>query len=424
MKRFLLLLILTGLLFGQDKDKPKTVISKTITKFNVEEKFGEYVYASFPFQVIKVNYNNDGLVKDSAYYNMHGELVNLGDTQAWYLGYKNYREKVAKYKFEYNENSQIMDKSHYNAEGSLVFKTKYNYDLNGRKNQYTDFDGEGKLLRKHFLKYDTNDLVIENIEYKSDGSLDDKVEYEYNSNKKIEKATAYDSDGKVSSLRKFVYNSSDLLMNEHTYKTDGSLYSKKVWKYDSLEHVNEATEYDNIGTIIHQFSEKYDDFGNTIELNSEYPEWDIKSTTFYSYNEDFTRRESLIGEREMKFGELKFVPSEKTTYEYVLLNNISSQSLEQKKNQKVENSLNGEAHQYIKSIKDSRLRNLLLRAYGFKEKKQKIPQYTSDERKFVPYDNPPQPKKGIRPVYPKSAQERGEALLMKYWCLAVRAAAG
>ena len=56
---------------------------------------------------------------------------------------------------------------------------------------------------------------------------------------------------------------------------------------------------------------------------------------------------------EGKFGELKFVPSEKTTYEYVLLNNNLSLSLEQKKNQRVENSLNDEAHQYIKFIKDA-----------------------------------------------------------------------
>ena len=110
---------------------------------------------------------------------------------------------------------------------------------------------------------------------------------------------------------------------------------------------------------------------------------------------------------EEKFGELKFVPSEKTTYEYVLLNNNPSQSLEQKKNQRVENSLNDEAHQYIKFIKDSRLRNLLLRTYGFKDKEQKRLKDGSDEVKFIPYDDPPQPIKEIRPVYPQSAQDIG-----------------
>ncbi len=103
MKHFLPLLMLTGLLFGQDKDKPKTVISKTISKFNVEEKFGEYAYT--PVSVVKVNYNNDGLVMDSSYYDTHGQLVNRGNTGAFYLGWDNYSFKVSKYKFESPESS-------------------------------------------------------------------------------------------------------------------------------------------------------------------------------------------------------------------------------------------------------------------------------------------------------------------------------
>jgi hypothetical protein len=127
------------------------VESVTITKYQLEDKFGEVV---------------------------RGDIENCE-------------------KYYFNEAGDVIEYVQYNPDGSLREKKTYKYDASRNLVEKAYYDSDGSLDNKHTYKYDALGNMIEEASYESDGSLDNKHTYKYDSSGNRIEETIYSGEALV-----------------------------------------------------------------------------------------------------------------------------------------------------------------------------------------------------------------------------------
>ena len=202
----------------------------------------------------EITYDGDGKVSSvTTYeYNEYGNMTVM-NTEGMF-------SDRTEYKYEYDENGNIVKDVILDEDGSIVNISTYEYDAAGNQikrgykneslgsegeeiSEYdtdhnlmktTDYDEDGTIKEIYLYEYD-NDMLIKFGSYNADGSLNWDSIYEY------------DSDGKVIkevgslSIDGVIYSS----IEEHEYDADGNLIKTYFYDGDELASWKEYENNDN-----------------------------------------------------------------------------------------------------------------------------------------------------------------------------------
>lgn len=256
----------------------------TITKYHLNEKFGELVKGRFQY-TMSYEFNQQGdvvsymyQVLESSYYivrdwfwkyNSEGKAKDISVYSRGYWAYegdnKN-RELYKKYIYTYDSSGNLIELATYDDDGLLEEKTIVRYDANGNAIAESKFRSSGYAKSRKFFNYDTNGNIIEELgansvpkyKYKYDswgnrievelydttGSVKSRCEYEYNSNGDVirfSEYSGYDNSLRGGNRYSYVYDSAGNRIEKAMYYQEGPLDRKYVWKYDAVGNVVEET---------------------------------------------------------------------------------------------------------------------------------------------------------------------------------------
>ena len=265
--------------------------------------------------IFSYNYQQDMLVNDSKWLykkvkcNKNGKLTEE-------IIYSEGATDFTKTLWNYDENSNLIEETHFNYDGSITHNIKKKYDSFGnlifKHGILGDISEEKQLLEyknnkityeileiknkqfgesnqniniKKYL-YDNNDLLIKSIEYSNNDSTATEYFYEWNKlvksiiyydiNKYTTELTDYNADGKINSTTTLNYK--NLPINKLTNTYLDSFYVKKYYsyynekeglitstKYDYKDNMIEDCSYDFDGKIEKIKKVTYDSNGNILE---------------------------------------------------------------------------------------------------------------------------------------------------------------
>lgn len=233
------------------------IAKKTMTDVEKEELRGKV-------KCIQVTYIEK---KDSLEirYDEHGFQVEY----RCYFEDEDYKDRSF-YKNSYVENGNMVERSIYNTDSILSYKTIIVYDKNGNEIESTTYDAKGYLNGKRLYTYDNKGNMIERCSYGSSVDIPpyEKFTYTYDSKGNMVGGNGYSSGGEVTTTYAYKYDNKGNRVEQNTYFTSkkrGDGQSLLQLEYDENGNQTKITELNPDGSIKSISTYKYDVYGNQME---------------------------------------------------------------------------------------------------------------------------------------------------------------
>ena len=203
--------------------------------------------------------------------------------------------------YTYNKAGNILDKTQYDKNGSVIVKWTYNYDngLQSSENiivsssdpavyllygdgrninfkhdskgfmiERNEFTNTGNLLSKGKFKNDASGNLVESNIYYGNGTLQFRFVLSRLKSGKMFEKKRYDQNGNLIERQQFKYDEKGRVASEDSYNKSNSLDASNKFKYDSKGNIVVNTFHYTTGAPDFRLTYKYeyDKFGNWITL--------------------------------------------------------------------------------------------------------------------------------------------------------------
>ncbi len=176
-------------------------------------------------------------------------------------------EKYLEAEITYNQDGNILQETHFNAEGAVESKVETSYDEAGRAVESSQFDEFGELCQKNVFYYDENNEIARKGCYYGEGS----PEY----------ATVYvRENGRV--------------IREDSYDEDDFSFTEKSYEYDDAGHPVLTTEFDEDGNVLYKTAEEYSQSNLLVKRQVDEPQQHDRRTFVYEYDENGRKTKELM----------------------------------------------------------------------------------------------------------------------------------
>lgn len=219
----------------------------TCTDYAITSKFGSYFRT--PDSKIVYTLNSQGKTIESAEYTVKDVLLNKIQT-------------------EYDASGNIISQTATDIDGenSIVsWKTTFTYDA-GKLSDVSEYDENNVLISRTIYSYE--DSVTDKTDYNAEGALDWKTITRFNENNSISEVNDYSSTGELFERTTYEYSEDGKIESISVYNGFTNKTEKEVVRYSTNGNVSEITTYNNSGDIIKRVAVRYDGFGNVSRLST------------------------------------------------------------------------------------------------------------------------------------------------------------
>ena len=144
-----------------------------------------------------------------------------------------------------DENGNVIERTVYKDDGSILMIQKYEYDDVGNCTQYKEIDDENNVVWIFQYEYDTNNRKVKSTHYEK-GEIVDYTIFEYWDNGNDYKRTTYYANHVIKEIWEYDNDGNSKLWVE--YDTNGEFNGKVEFTYSAGKLVRRV-EYDKNGNI-------------------------------------------------------------------------------------------------------------------------------------------------------------------------------
>ena len=166
----------------------------------------------------------------------------------------------------FNEKGNKIERIEYTSDGKTYEKLSYLYDDKGYDTIIYNEKDSHNLIAKYVHKYDEKGNLIERRHYNPDGSNDNIYTYKYDENKNLVEYNWFKKDGNFGSKDIYKYDTKGNMLEDATYKSDERLEWKITYEYNDSGNCVEENTYKGSKFYI-KYLKKFDDKGNQIEID-------------------------------------------------------------------------------------------------------------------------------------------------------------
>lgn len=221
-----------------------SVVDRETYKFN---KYGDVVEHTFAEDEL-------GIAKYKYVYDKNRNVLE-------WIGYSPKGKIVAKYVYSYNEQGKVIDEIFYKSPDlkNCNYKLVRSYDDKGLLMGGVFYNSSGEVRSKYSFTYDDKGQRIKEV-YEDETHI-----FGYDDNGNRTSQTTYLPDGTLKNSTQISYDGKGNVINEKWYDGEGVLYSDFTAKYNDAGLPIESILLDGEGHVIEEYCTEYDEYGNVVD---------------------------------------------------------------------------------------------------------------------------------------------------------------